>query len=224
VAAGIRFRDRVHAGQELARHLLGWKGREDVIVLGLPRGGVPVAWEVANALGAPLDAFVVKKVRPPLYEELAIGAVATAGEVRNDDVIASLGLAPHVVDAAFATARAELRHAEAVLRPGRPPPDVRGRCVVLVDDGLATGATMRAAVLAVRSQLARHIVVAVPVGAAEAVRRLQAEAEVVCLATPEPFYAVGLHYDEFLPTPDEEVRALLAHPTANPEAGRLGAP
>ncbi len=220
-----RFRDRHQAGQILAAQLGGWKGREDAVVLGLPRGGVPVAWEVARALRAPLDVFVVRKVRPPVYEELAIGAVSSVGEVRNDEVIASLGLSPPAVAAAVGVARAQLRAQESQYRAGRPALDLRGRVVILVDDGLATGATMRAAVGAVRSQHPRHVVVAVPVAAAEAIARLELDGtEVVCLLAPEPFHAVGLYYDNFLPTPDAEVRSLLAQPTAQPEAGRLGAP
>ncbi len=189
-----------------------WHGRPDVVVLGLARGGVPVAAEVARILDVALDVFVVRKLGVPGHEELAFGALASGGlRVFNDDVAATLP--PAVVAEVTAREQEELARREESYRGDRPPLDLRGRTVVLVDDGLATGASMRAAVGAVRSQDPASIVVAVPVGAAATCEQLRHEAavdSVVCAATPDPFVAVGSWYLDFSPTTDDEVRRLLA--------------
>jgi predicted phosphoribosyltransferase len=205
------FRDRRAAGRRLAAALGRYAGRPDVVVLALPRGGVPVAYEVARALGAPLDVFVVRKLGVPGQEELAMGALATPGvRVLNEPVVRGLGIPPHVIDAVARQEEAELARRERLYRGDRPPLDVRGHTVILVDDGLATGATMHAAVRALRQRQPARIVVAVPTAAAEACEALETEADdVVCAVTPEPFYSVGLWYDDFEQTTDDEVRALL---------------
>ncbi len=207
-----RFRDRREAGQVLARTLAAYAHRPDVVVLALPRGGVPVGYEVARALGAPLDVFLVRKLGVPGHEELAMGAVATGGvRVLNDRIIRALGVPPNVIDAVADWQGEELARRERLYRGERPPPDVRGQTVILVDDGLATGATMRAALAALRQQGPARVVVAVPTAAPESCDDLRAEAdEVVCATTPEPFYSVGLWYEDFSQTSDEEVRELLA--------------
>jgi putative phosphoribosyl transferase len=206
------FRDRTEAGRILADKLAAYADRADVLVLALPRGGVPVAWEVAQALHAPLDVFLVRKLGLPGQEELAMGAIASGGtRVLNEDVVSKLNVPEEVIDAVAAEEQQELNRREHDYRDGRPPPDVRGRIVILVDDGLATGSTMRAAVAALRRQGPARIVVAVPVGAAETCAELQHEAdEAICVQTPQPFYAVGAWYDNFSQTTDEEVRDLLA--------------
>jgi predicted phosphoribosyltransferase len=207
-----RFRDRRDAGRVLAQRLAAYAGRSDVLVLALPRGGVPVAFEVAQALKAPLDLFIVRKLGVPGHEEYAMGALAS-GDVRvlNDDVVRSLHIPDAVVEAVTRTERLELERRERLYRDGRPAPNVRGRCVILVDDGLATGATMLAAVRAVRAQQPARTVVAVPTAAAETCSQLRREAdEVICVTTPEPFRAVGLWYEDFSQTGDDEVRELLA--------------
>src|SRR5258707_1235454 len=205
------FGDRRDAGRLLADKLATYANRPDVLVLALPRGGVPVASEVARALGAPMDVFVVRKLGVPGYEELAMGAVATGGvRVLNDQLVERLGIPEQMIDAVAARERQELARRERLYRGDRPPPDVRGRTVILVDDGLATGSTMRAAVAALRRQGAARIVVAVPVGAPETCAEFEREADdVICAVTPEPFYAVGLWYGDFSQTTDEEVRDLL---------------
>jgi predicted phosphoribosyltransferase len=205
------FEDRVHAGRELARLLGRYAGRDDVLVLALPRGGVPVGFEIARALGAPLDVFVVRKLGTPGQEELALGAIASGGmRVLNAEIVASLGLPPSAIDRIAAREQVELARRERTYRGDRPLPPVGGRTVIVVDDGLATGATMRAAVAALRQMGCGRIVVAVPVGAAESVAALREVAdEVVCAATPAPFYGVGMWYGEFAQTSDDEVRALL---------------
>ena len=207
---GLPYRDRRDAGRQLAERLAAYAGDPRVLVLGLPRGGVPLAFEVARALVAPLDIFLVRKVGMPGHEELALGAVATGGErVFNDELLR--GVHPAAIDAAVAREERELARREHAYRAGRPAPAIHGRLIVVVDDGLATGATMRVAVAALRRQRPAGIVVAVPVGAPETCAMLRAEAdEVICAAMPEPFYAVGEWYDDFAPTTDEEVRALLA--------------
>jgi predicted phosphoribosyltransferase len=206
------FRDRRDAGRALAAELGHHAGRGDVLVLALPRGGVPVAHEVAAALAAPLDVFLVRKLGVPGREELAMGAIASGGvRVVNDRVVDELGIPAEVIDTVTAAEGAELARREAEYRAGRPPLDVRGKTAVLVDDGLATGSTMRAAVRAVRGLGPARVVVAVPVGAAATCAELAAEAdEVVCPVRPEPFLAVGYAYRDFAQTTDAEVRALLA--------------
>jgi erythromycin esterase-like protein/adenine/guanine phosphoribosyltransferase-like PRPP-binding protein len=183
-----------------------------VLVLALPRGGVPVAYEVARALGAPLDVFVVRKLGVPGYEELAMGAVATGGvRVLNEQLVERLGIPEQMIDAVAAHERQELARRERLYRGGRPPPDVRGRTVILVDDGLATGATMHAAIQALRQQHPARIVVAVPTASPETCEEMKAKADdVICGITPEPFHAVGRWYRDFSQTTDEEVRVLLA--------------
>jgi predicted phosphoribosyltransferase len=206
------FRDRADAGRQLLSKLGTYKGRPDVLVLGLPRGGIPVGYEVARGLGAPLDVFVVRKLGVPGQEELAMGAIATGGvRVVNHDVVDALRIPPDVLDRAAAEELRELERREQSYRGQRPKPPVEGRTVILVDDGLATGSTMRAAVAALRQQGPAHIVVAVPVAAVQTCADLRREVEdVVCFATPEPFMAVGRFYDDFSQTSDEEVGALLA--------------
>jgi erythromycin esterase-like protein/predicted phosphoribosyltransferase len=206
------FRDRRGAGLLLAQQLAAYANRPDVLVLALPRGGVPVAYEVAGALRAPLDVFVVRKLGIPGHDELAMGAVATGGvHVLNKQVVNRLRVPGYVIDAVEARERQELARRERLYRGGRPPPDVRGRTVILVDDGLATGATMHAAIQALRQQQPARLVVAVPVASPETCEELKAEVDdVVCAVTPDPFYAVGYWYEDFSQTTDEEVRNLLA--------------
>jgi predicted phosphoribosyltransferase len=209
------FRDRTEAGRALAERLAAYANRPDVIVLALPRGGVPVAYEVARALHAPLDVFLVRKLGVPGQEELAMGAVATGGvRVLNEQVVRALRIPDSVIDAVAAWELEELARRERLYRGDRPPPDVRGKTVILVDDGLATGSTMLAAVKALRQQQPARIVVAVPVAAPDTCELLREEVDdIVCAATPEPFYAVGLWYQDFSQTTDEEVRELLAQST-----------
>jgi erythromycin esterase-like protein/predicted phosphoribosyltransferase len=207
-----RFRDRREAGRMLASKLAAYANRPDVVVLALPRGGVPVAYEVARALDAPLDVFVVRKLGVPGYEELAMGAVATGGvRVLNDQIVQSLHIPDYVIDKVAAEEREELARRERAYRGGRSPLQLRGRIVILVDDGLATGATMRAAVMALRQHEPARILVAVPTASPETCDELKAEVdEVVCAITPEPFHAVGYWYEDFTQTTDQEVRELLA--------------
>jgi predicted phosphoribosyltransferase len=210
-----RFQDRREAGRLLAEKLGAYANRPDVLVLALPRGGVPVAYEVARALGAPLDVFIVRKLGVPGYEELAMGAVAT-GSVRvlNDELVRALSIPDYVIDAITAWEREELARRERLYRGDRPPPDVQDRTVILVDDGLATGATMHAAIAALRQQQPARIVVAVPTGSPETCDALRAEVDdVICAITPEPFHSVGLWYKDFSQTTDDEVRELLARAT-----------
>jgi predicted phosphoribosyltransferase len=220
----MRFRDRADGGRALGARLDHLGGRPDVIVLGLPRGGVPVAAEVARALGAPLDALLVRKLGVPRHPELAMGAIAAGGvRVLNRSVIDTLAIGPEAVDEVAAREGAELARGEEAYRPGRPPLDVAGRVVVVVDDGLATGSTMRAAVSALRALSPARIVVAVPVGARETCEELAVEAdEVVCVRAPASFRAVGEWYDDFSQTTDDDIRALLAGPFRS--EGRSGPP
>jgi erythromycin esterase-like protein/predicted phosphoribosyltransferase len=216
------FRDRRQAGRLLAAKLAAYANRPDVLVLALPRGGVPVAYEVARALRAPLDVFIVRKLGVPGYEELAMGAVATGGvRVLNDEIVERLRIPEYVIHAVAAREEEELKRRGRLYRGGRPPPDVRGRTVILIDDGLATGATMHAAIRALRQQQPAGIVVAVPTASAETCEKLKAEVDdVICAITPEPFLAVGRWYEDFSQTADEEVRELLARaefPAEKPE-------
>jgi predicted phosphoribosyltransferase len=206
------FRDRVHAGKILAERLRTYANRPDVLVLALPRGGVPVAHEVAKALHVPMDVFLVRKLGVPGHEELAMGAVASGGvRVINEDVVRSLGIPDAVIDRVASKELIELSRREQAYRGNRPEPDIRGKTIILVDDGLATGSTMRAAVRALRTKQPAKIVVAVPIAAPETCDALAREVdEMVCAVTPEPFYAVGLWYDDFDQTSDDDVRALLA--------------
>jgi putative phosphoribosyl transferase len=206
------FLDRRDGGRQLARQLQHYANREEVLVLALPRGGVPVGYEVARALGASLDAFLVRKLGVPGHEELAMGAVATGGmRVLNQDVIEHLHIPPTTVERVTSRELGELGRREREYRDARPLPVIRGRTVILVDDGLATGSTMRAAAAALRLQAPARLVVAVPTGAAETCRDIRSEVdEVVCAITPEPFYAVGVWYDDFSEVSDQEVRALLS--------------
>jgi len=208
----IRFKNRYEAGRFLAERLSAYANRPDTLVLALPRGGAPVAFEVAKALGAPLDVFQVRKLGLPGHEELAMGAIATGGvRVRNPEVVEYLRIPDEVIDEVTARERQELERRERLYREGRPALSPRGRVVILVDDGLATGSTMLAAVLALRQQQPASIVVAVPVAAKQTCEELRTVAdEVVCAVTPDPFYAVGLWYEDFSQTTDEEVRELLA--------------
>lgn len=205
------FRDRTHAGRSLAAALIRYARRPDVLVLGLPRGGVEVAAEVAGALSAELDVMLVRKLGVPGHEELAFGALGPDGtRVLNPDVIAMLRIRDDVLDAVARREAAELDRRNALYRAGRPAPAFEGRTVILVDDGLATGATMRAAVAAVRSRRPGRIVVAVPVAPPDTVRQLAREVdEVVCLHSPANFGGVGQWYDDFEQTPDERVVELL---------------
>ena len=206
------FRDRADAGRTLAADLSHLAGRDDVVVLALPRGGVPVAYEVARALGAPLDVLLVRKLGVPGQPELAMGAIASGGvRVLHQAVIDALAITPEAIEDVAAREGAELARREQLYRRGRPPLDVAARTVVVVDDGLATGATMRAAVTALRAQLAGRIVVAVPVGPRETCEKMADEAdEVVCARMPRSFQAVGQWYDDLSPTTDDEIRAVLA--------------
>ncbi|MEA2303857.1 MAG: hypothetical protein QOH43_1137 [Solirubrobacteraceae bacterium] len=209
---GRRFRDRSEAGRLLAEPLHKYAGRDDVVVLALPRGGVPVGYEVARALDAPFDVFLVRKLGVPGREELALGAIATGGiRVVNTQLIERLAIPPETIEAIDAQERRELERRERAYREGRPPPDVAGRTVILVDDGLATGSTMLAAVHAVRQDDPATIVVAVPVADPDVCDALRDVAdEVVCLSTPQPLRAVGAWYDDFSQTSDDDVRRLLA--------------
>jgi putative phosphoribosyl transferase len=212
------FQDRTDAGRQLAEELLSYAGRDDVIVLALPRGGVPVAFEVAQRLGVPLDVFVVRKLGVPGHEELAMGAIASGGvRVLNEDVLYVLPDAQSIVEMVTAIECEELKRRERDYRSDRPAPEVRGRTVILVDDGLATGATMRAAAAALRQQGAAKIIVAVPVGAPITCHEIKSVAdEVVCLQTPDSFMGVGQYYEDFSQTTDEEVRELLAASASKP--------
>jgi putative phosphoribosyl transferase len=214
------FRDRTEAGQYLARRLGAYAGRDEVIVLGLPRGGVPVAFEVARELHAPLDVFIVRKLGVPGHRELAMGAIASGGvRVLNEDVMRHVPGSQRAVEAATIEETREMERREAEYREGRGAPDLRGKTVLLVDDGLATGATMRAAVAALRQHGVAKIVVAVPVGAPESCAELAAEVdELVCPMTPVFFRAIGEFYEDFSQTTDQEVRELLARATAKGEA------
>jgi putative phosphoribosyl transferase len=205
------FQDRADGGRVLAERLGRYAGRDDLLVLALPRGGVPVGYEVARALDAPLDVFVVRKLGVPGHEELAMGAIASGGvRVLNEDVVRGIGIADEVIDRVAEAEQRELERREWQYRGDRPSAAVRDQTVILVDDGLATGSTMRAAVAALRRLGPNRIVVAVPVAARPTCEELREEAdEVVCAEMPEPFYAVGLWYRDFSQTSDAEVDELL---------------
>jgi predicted phosphoribosyltransferase len=206
------FPNRSEAGRQLAEKLEKYAGRDDVIVLGLPRGGVPVAYEVAKHLRVPLDVFIVRKLGVPGFEELAAGAIASGGvRVLNEEVVRAIPHAEEAIEAVTARETAELERREQTYREGRPAPELRDRTAILVDDGLATGATMRAAVKALRERGAARIVVAVPVGPADTCQELQQLAdETICLTMPVFFQAVGQYYEDFSQTGDDDVRELLA--------------
>jgi putative phosphoribosyl transferase len=206
------FRDRTDAGRKLATRLTRYADRTDVLVLALPRGGVPVAYEVAKALKAPLDIFLVRKLGVPGHEELAMGAIASGGvRVVNEDLVDYLGISDEVIDAIAAVEQRELERRDQAYRADRPPIDVKDSVVILIDDGLATGSTMRAAAASLRKQKPRRIVVAVPVSSPETCEEFRSEVdEIVCAVTPEHFQGVGLWYDDFSQTTDEQVRELLS--------------
>jgi len=216
------FRNRVEAGRRLAAELTNYADRPDVLVLALPRGGVPVGYEVARALHAPLDVFLVRKLGVPGRPELAMGAIASGGtRVLNEELLGMLSVPPRRIAEVAQREQRELDRRERLYRGSRPPPEIREKTVILVDDGLATGSTMRAAVLALRQLQPARIVVAVPVGAKQTCAEFESEAdETICATTPEPFHAVGLYYLDFSETTDDEVRELLAlggsHGSARP--------
>jgi putative phosphoribosyl transferase len=228
-----RFRDRAEAGRLLAGWLAAYAGRSDVLVLALPRGGVPIAFAVAQALDARLDILLVRKLGLPGQEELAMGAIAAGGvRVLNDEVVDALHIPDDVIDRVAASEQSELERRERVYRGGGPAPIVRDQAVILVDDGLATGTTMRAAIAAVRAQRPAKLVVAVPVAASESIAALRPLVDaLICVIAPDPFYAIGLWYEDFAPTTDAEVCALLAQTARAPRpagdgetAGRRHAP
>lgn len=208
-----RFSNRAQAGRDLGRSLERYAGRDDVIVLGLPRGGLPVAREVAHALGAPLDVYLVRKLGVPGHPELAMGAIASGGvRVLNSEVVTMLGITDDTIATVAAQEGLELERRDREYRGGRPAPELAGRTVILVDDGLATGATMRAAAAAVRGSDPASVVVAVPVAARQTCAEFREDPaidEIECLMTPDPFQAVGLWYDDFDQVSDDEVRAAL---------------
>jgi predicted phosphoribosyltransferase len=208
----MQFLNRRDAGRQLAAKLMSYAGDPDILVLGLPRGGIPVAYEVARALRAPLDVFVVRKLGAPGHRELAMGAIASGGvRVLNLDVIEVLGISPAALDAVAEKETLEMERQQTAYRDGAPMPEFSGRTIILVDDGLATGSTMRAAIGALRQSNPARIIAAVPVAAAETVRRLGKEADsVVCLTAPDEFHAVSMWYEDFSQVSDEEVRQLLA--------------
>lgn len=208
----LPFKDRTDAGRQLARKLQHYRDNHAVVVLALPRGGVPVGFEVAEALDAPLDVFLVRKLGVPGHEELALGAIASGGiRVLNHDVLYMSGIDEQGIDAIVEKEQQELERREGAYRAGMPPVDAHGRIVVLVDDGLATGASMLAAARAIRKLQPQRVIVAVPVAAPETCSYFRKEVdEIVCAETPQPFQAVGLWYEEFPQTSDEEVRSLLA--------------
>jgi putative phosphoribosyl transferase len=205
------FRDRRDAGKKLAQKLIDYSGREDVIVLALPRGGVPVAYEVSLALQIPLDIFIVRKLGWPGHEEMAIGAIASGGvRVLNEDIVRHLNIPDTLIDAVAQRETRELERREREYRGKRPPLELKDRAVIIIDDGLATGASMRAAIVGVRAHAPVQIVVAVPTAAFETCKALEPEVDqIICASTPEPFYGVSRWYEDFSQTTDEEVRLLL---------------
>jgi putative phosphoribosyl transferase len=214
-----RFRDRYHAGRRLAAALAPYAGRPNLLVLALPRGGVPVGYEVARALNAPLDVMLVRKLGVPGHEELAMGAIASGGvRVLSDDIVDALGIPDRMIATVAANEEHELARREKAYRDDRPAPAVRGKTVILVDDGLATGSTMRAAAAAIQAQHPERLVIAVPVAPQQTCESLLRDADdVVCATIPEPFFAVGNWYDDFTQTTDTEVRELLRRAAQAPE-------
>jgi len=220
-----QFRNRAEAGHLLAQKLIAYAYRPDVLVLGLPRGGVPVAFEVAKALQVRLDIWLVRKLGVPTQKELAMGAIATGGvRVLNQEVVNWLGISDEVIDKVAAQEQQELERRNQVYRGNRPAPDVRNRTIILVDDGLATGSTMHAAITSIRQQQPDRIIVAVPVAPPSVYKDFKHEAdEIVCLQTPELFHAIGVWYVDFSQTTDQEVRDLLEQPSQGvPSPGRPG--
>lgn len=207
-----RYRNRSEAGQTLATYLGAYRGRQDLLVLALPRGGVPVAYEVARALRAPLDVFLVRKLGVPGHEELAMGAIASGGvRVLNEDVVRTLHIPASIIESVTEREQCELERRERLYRDQRPRPLVNGRTAILIDDGLATGASMRAAARALRQQHPARLVIAVPVAAPPSCEEFRTEVdEIICVLTPSDFYGVGWWYDDFSQTSDQEVRDLLA--------------
>lgn len=207
----FRFKNRLHAGQYLADQLLQYANAPDAIVLGLPRGGVVVASEVAGKLRLPLDVFLVRKLGVPGYEELAMGALASGGvRVMNEDVLRQINISDNAIEAVTRREEQELKRREEAYRGNRPRLDVKDLTVILVDDGLATGATMRAAVTALRRQKPKRIIIAVPTAAPETCDEFRTEVDdIICGMTPTPFYAVGAWYEDFSQTTDKEVQQLL---------------
>lgn len=205
------FGDRRDAGKKLVQKLIGYADREDVIVLALPRGGVPVAYEVAAALNVPMDIFIVRKLGWPGHEEMAIGAIASGGvRVLNEDIVRYLNIPETLIDAVARRETRELERREREYRGKRPPLELKDRTVIVIDDGLATGASMRAAIVGVRAHAPAQIVVAVPTAALETCEALEPEVDqIICASTPEPFYGVSRWYEDFSQTTDEEVRLLL---------------
>ncbi|MDQ1469291.1 MAG: putative phosphoribosyl transferase [Bryobacterales bacterium] len=214
----LPFRDRYEAGKLLAASLGAYRNRTDVLALALPRGGVPVAFEVALSLRAPLDVFVVRKLGVPGYEELAFGAIASGGvRVLNPLLVRELGMTEEMIDMIAAREQKELERRERAYRDSRPAPEVRGKVVILIDDGLATGATMLAGAKALRQKEPREIIVAVPVAAPQTCDEFRPEVDhIVCAVTREPFYAVSRWYEDFSETTDDEVRDLLERAAARP--------
>ncbi len=215
------FKDRVHAGQLLAQALMKYADRDDVIVLGLPRGGVPVAFEVAKQLRAPLDVIVVRKLGVPGWEELAMGAIASGGiRVINHDVVRSARISPEAIEAVAAVQLRELQRREMAYRGRTGAPEIEDRIVILVDDGIATGSTIRAAVQALRTQRPRQLIIAVPTAAADSCATLKPMVdELVTLMMPDDFRAVGQWYETFSQTTDDEVTQLLARAASEPKPG-----
>lgn len=207
----MRFKNREDAGRKLANKLLKYTHRNDVIILALPRGGVPVAYEVAKKLKVPMDVFLVRKLGVPGQEELAMGAIASGGvEVLNKDIVQSIGISRNTIDKVAEKEHKELERREKYYRGDRPKPEIKGKHVMLIDDGLATGASMRSAVRAVRSWNPAEVIVAVPTSAPDTCELFEYEADkIICLSTPEPFYGVGAWYEDFSQTTDEEVSDLL---------------
>lgn len=208
----LPIKDRITAGRALARAMEHYRDRQDLLVLALPRGGVPVAFELAEALHAPMDLMLVRKLGSPGQRELAMGAIASGGvRVLNEELVSYLGVSEETIEKVAASEQKELERRERAYRGDRPWPDIAGKCVILVDDGVATGATMRVAIKALRKQNPKELVVAVPVAPPDTVATLRREADaVVCLAMPEPFTAIGLWYANFSQVSDEEVTAQLA--------------